>query len=83
MPGVNEDAFRRLLPYLPYMACGLVIAGLGAFLLVDDAKDYGTFSTPRHPSPFHHWQIGLALFIVGLVVIALSLYHALSESRER
>lgn len=34
---------------------------VGEILFVDDEKDFGRFSFEGHPSPFHHWQVGLAL----------------------
>jgi len=79
LAGGADSFIEKILPYLPYMVCGVIIAGIGAFLIVDDAYDFGTFSTSRHPSPWHHWQVGLVLFIVGLVIIALSLYFALAQ----
>lgn len=34
---------------------------LGEVILQDDIDDLYRFSFPGHPSPFHHWQIGLAM----------------------
>ena len=51
---------------------GIAGFGLGSALLLDDAKDLGKFSTPDHPSPIHHWQIGLCLMIASLIGICAS-----------
>jgi len=40
------------------------LAGIG--LMLDDAKDLGQFSTKDHPLPFHHWQWGLLMMLIGL-----------------
>jgi len=48
---------------------GLVASGLGIALMLDDVKDLGLFSTPKHPSPLHHWQIGLILFVAGITTL--------------
>lgn len=34
---------------------------VGEIVFIDDEKDFGRFSFEGHPSPFHHWQVGLAL----------------------
>jgi len=47
------------------------LSWLGQVLLDDDAHDFGWFSYynreghPDHPSPFHHWQIGLLFIFIG------------------
>jgi len=53
-------------PELALLAGGLATAGLGVALVIDDVKDLGMFSTPKHPSPLHHWQYGIILFVVGI-----------------
>ena len=40
---------------------------IGSGLMLDDARDFGQFSKPGHPSPLHHWQLGLALFVASLL----------------
>ena len=39
---------------------------IGSGLMLDDAEDFGQFRKPGHPSPLHHWQLGLALFMASL-----------------
>ena len=34
---------------------------VGQIIFKDDEKDFGKFSYPEHPSPFHHWQWGLMM----------------------
>ena len=36
-------------------------------MMLDDARDFGQFGKPGHPSPLHHWQLGLALFVASLL----------------
>ena len=70
---------------LALLGSGLASSVVGLALLVDDIKDFGLFSTPEHPSPLHHWQYGLILFIVGLGLIGagtIILYRELVEGGE-
>jgi len=39
---------------------------LGSYLLLDDGKDLGLFSTEDHPSPLHHWIVGLGIMLGGV-----------------
>lgn len=34
---------------------------LGEVIFKDDEKDFPRFSFESHPSPLHHWQVGLAM----------------------
>lgn len=34
---------------------------LGLFIFKDDEKDFPRFAFEGHPSPVHHWQVGLAM----------------------
>ena len=34
---------------------------LGELIFKDDEKDFPRFSFEGHPSPVHHWQVGLAM----------------------
>lgn len=34
---------------------------LGEIIFRDDEKDFPRFSFEGHPSPLHHWQVGLAM----------------------
>ena len=43
---------------------------IGSGLMLDDARDFGQFRKPGHPSPLHHWQLGLALFVASLLGFA-------------
>ncbi len=45
----NQDALLRALD------------GLGCVIFEDDEADYPKFSFEGHPSPLHHWQLGLAM----------------------
>ena len=47
----------------------LGMIGVGAFLFLDDAGDFATFSTPEHPSHIHHWWVGLLILILGLILL--------------
>jgi len=64
---------------------GLVGSIVGLALIMDDIKDFGFFSTPEHPSPFHHWMWGLIIYLVSLGLIgagAIILYRELVEGGE-
>lgn len=64
---------------------------VGEFLLRDDAHDIGHFSYRNrphyyhgklekdHPSPFHHWYLGVALMFVGQL---LGTFATLSDMKE-
>ncbi len=52
--------------------CGVGI-GVGILLLIDDAEDFGLFSTPDHPTWIHHWLLGVILIIVGLIALFIYL----------
>ena len=70
---------------LALLGSGLASSVVGLALVADDIRDFGLFSTPEHPSPLHHWQYGLILFIVGLGLIgagAIVLYRELVEGGE-
>ena len=65
----------------------IAAVSVGIFLMIDDAKDWAKFSTPEHPSPVHHWQHGLILFLLGCVGLSMSALMLLweifnAESRE-
>ncbi|MEM4322709.1 MAG: hypothetical protein QXO37_02495 [Candidatus Nitrosocaldaceae archaeon] len=65
-------------------------------MLWDDRKDWGYFSyynrekgDPKigygkgyHPSPFHHWQVGLILKAVSEVLGYASIYEAMKNDDE-
>ena len=57
-----------------YAAIALSAIGLsiGGVILEDDAKDFGKFSSPDHPSPFHHWQLGLGITLASAIGMLMS-----------
>ncbi len=68
---------------LALTSIGSIIAG--AWMLIDDAKDLGKFSTPDHPSPIHHWQWGILALIIGVGasgILALDLIRELMEEKQ-
>lgn len=73
--------------YMPYVDDGVskVIHEFGALLVRDDASDIGFFSyknrtthyyfgrpAPNHPSPWHHWQGGAIMMLMGMLGSLLS-----------
>lgn len=50
--------------------------GLGYIVFKDDEKDFihpeRRFSFPGHPSPLHHWQLGLAMQAGAKLIRGLS-----------
>ena len=46
--------------------------GIGGVILEDDAKDIGKFSSPEHPSPLHHWQLGLGVTLASAIGMLMS-----------
>ncbi len=58
----NQDALLRALD------------GLGCVIFEDDEADFPKFSFEGHPSPLHHWQLGLAMRgAAGLLRLTLEL----------
>jgi len=57
------------------------IAGFlaGCQLMLDDVKDYGQFSTPEHPSPFHHWIWGALLMLISTGGLGFAMLDIMSK----
>jgi len=74
---------EKVLNVLPLMA-SIGSIGVGTYLLIDDLKDFGFFSTKDHPSPLHHWQYGLVLLLGGLLSLPISVLELIEglESAE-
>lgn len=89
---------RLIEPHLP-LEIFEMMHDLSLFLIVDDKHDLGHFAyskrddhyyhfkkSPDHPSPIHHWQIGvIGLFVsqVGaLVSKALDIKSSLSQQQQ-
>jgi len=76
---------------LPPYKLAEAMYNVGEFLLRDDAHDIGYFSyrdRPHyyhgeffkdHPSPFHHWPIGIAMMFVGQL---LGTFITLNDMKE-
>ena len=67
---------------LALIGAGVAGSIIGLALTLDDVKDFGLFSTPEHPSPIHHWWIGLIIYLVSLGLIGagtIILYRELIE----
>ena len=62
-----DDELERAFFIALLSTLGLTI---GSGLMLDDAEDFGKFRKPGHPSPLHHWQLGLALFTASLLGFA-------------
>jgi hypothetical protein len=65
----------------------LWMRSVGNLILEDDIADLYRFSFPGHPSPFHHWQLGLGIkALADLVLLKNALDEfpaALERDRER
>ena len=77
---------EKVLNIVPLMA-SIGSIGVGTYLLIDDLKDFGFFSTKDHPSPLHHWQYGLILLLGGLISLPISILELIeglegAESQE-
>ena len=62
-----------------FIGGGIIGTIVGAALMIDDVKDLGMFSTPEHPSPIHHWWIGLIIFLASVGVLGTGLTLKLGE----
>lgn len=71
---VVEEIRRRIQKNIVPFGFGVGMFAVGTFLFLDDAYDFGLFSTKEHPSPIHHWWIGLILMIIGIVLIVVSVF---------
>lgn len=72
-----EDPFMA---FLVYLAPGLILFGIGAALMLDDAADaFKLVSTAGHPllpslegvPHVHHWLWGLLLVILSIIILAV------------
>ena len=78
--GLNPSELPPWKDLAPYLTLGgLASTVLGLALIWDDIKDFGLFSTPDHPSPLHHWQYGLILFLAGLTAMSVGVMGMLAE----
>ena len=66
-----EKAKERIVP----ISLSLGAIGVGTFMLLDDAEDFGIFATPQHPTFVHHWWIGLIVLILGIILLLFSLFY--------
>lgn len=90
-----ELSIMDSIPDIPLEFCRTV-HDLGLMLLVDDIHDIGYFTyfgrwhhiyrgkrSPHHPSPLHHWQLGIVMLllakIAGLMTIAKENLQVLGE----
>lgn len=62
MSGADNE-LERLLLVATLSTMGYAIGG---GLVIDDYKDFAQFSREDHPSPLHHWQLGLAMWSLSL-----------------
>lgn len=70
LPEVIKRVQKNIVPFGVGVGCFAV----GTFLFLDDAYDFGLFSTPEHPSPIHHWWIGLILMLLGIFLMLVSVF---------
>ena len=61
---------------------GIGMIAAGVWMILDDIKDFGKFSYPGHPSPIHHWQHGLVLLILGLIMCGLAALDLIMKMEE-
>lgn len=59
--------------HLPMVLGGVTSLVSGAFMLFDDVADFGDFASEKHPSPIHHWQIGVLFILLGVFLLCLAL----------
>ena len=70
--GLLAKIRERIVPF--GFSVGMI--GVGAFLFLDDAVDFGTFSTPTHPTWVHHWWIGLLVMVLGVILLLYTIFKA-------
>ncbi len=75
---IKERIKERIVPF----GFSLGAIAVGAFLLIDDAGDFGDFSTVSHPSWVHHWWIGLLVMLLGLILLLIVLFWDYEEVEE-
>lgn len=96
---VNDEVQHVMIrPHIP-MEFWEMIHDFSMFLIVDDKHDLGHFSywnrndhyyrfkkSPNHPSPFHHYQIGILGLVLaqigGLFSKALEIKNELTPQKE-
>ena len=71
---------------LPYLVIGGGAFLIGSFLVIDDIADFGKFNfgwnplwQKEHPTWFHHWQWGVLLVIIGLMVLGVGIWRVLQD----
>ena len=63
----------------PLLTGGTALFLAGAAMLADDIHDFGDFSRPDHPLPFHHWQYGAICIVSSIPFIQLGLVKQLKK----
>ena len=75
----KQDPIDVLLEELPTIIGTIGTIASGVYLVFHDVKDFGRFSDEEHPSPFHHWQIGLCFIVLGGVSLCLLIIRLLRK----
>ncbi len=57
-----------------------IIDRLGEIIFEDDKNDFPRFAFPGHPSPIHHWQLGLVMRGVAKLGRAMSEIMTLADA---
>lgn len=77
---------------IPWILGGGIALITGIFLLIDDINDFGKiggwrddFFNPGQKTnqPIHHWMIGLAAIIAGILLITVGMVKAIATMRGR
>jgi len=83
LPDEADERFKKLIDALarnwPAFLGGISAIASGAWMMLDDAKDFGKFETPTHKSPVHHWWLGALVLAAGAAGVCFTLLHILSE----
>jgi hypothetical protein len=83
-PGAEDPLAKQVAEVLrliqdrsPVLAGALSALGLGAYLMLDDAKDFGRLDR------LHHWQYGAALLLGGVAGVGFGVLDMLSKNPPR
>jgi len=69
----NRKISEVVLSELPSLVGGVSSVVLGSWALADDMSDIGRFSDEEHPSPIHHWWVGILGILGGIITAGIGL----------